>query len=73
MGYEQRAVRDALTGQQRVYRVETATVRLSLYYPKDEQFWWSASIKRGGRRDDTLTRIGRTLGAHIGKGTLRQL
>ena len=45
VGYEQRVVKDLLTGQQRVVRVETILARLALYYPKDEQFWWNASIE----------------------------
>jgi hypothetical protein len=54
-------------------RVEAITVRLSLYFAREEQWWWTASMKQAGKRADILGTLSQTMGAHVGKGTLRQL
>jgi hypothetical protein len=73
LGTELKQVRSLMSQKPIVVRVEAITVRLSLYYAKDEQWWWAASMKQSGKRDDILERLSQTMGAHIGKGTLRQL
>jgi hypothetical protein len=52
---------------------DMCTVRVSLFYAKDEQNWWMASINRYGKADAIVNEIAQSLASYMGKGTLRQL
>jgi len=68
---EPRLVRGPLGPVQRV--VDVSTVRVTLYYAKDAENWWTASTGRYGARAGVIDEIAKSLGAYLGKGTLRQL
>lgn len=57
----------------RVSYVEACEVRLSVYYVREDENWWTASVTRGGDRNKIIEGIAQSLGAYMGKGTLRQL
>ena len=56
---------------QNVYASGVSTV---LFYAKKQEMWWRASHRVKGRDKERLvSAISKSLAAHIGKGTLRQL
>lgn len=53
--------------------VDSCEVRLSVYYVREDENWWTASVTRAGDRGKIIASIAQSLGAYMGKGTLRQL
>lgn len=52
---------------------DTLAVNLALYYIPARQNWWTATIRRQGDKDEIVAEIASSLGAFLGRGTLRQL
>ncbi|MBN8645572.1 MAG: hypothetical protein J0L61_10090 [Planctomycetes bacterium] len=72
LGVQARQTQNPFTGAAVRY-VDACEVRLSVYYAPDDENWWTAAVTRAGSRDFIRQEISSSLGAYLGKGTLRQL
>ena len=72
LSYGQEYVQTILGVQvQKVYKSGVSTV---LFYAKNQEMWWRATHRVTGRDKERLvSAISKSLAAHVGKGTLRQL
>ncbi|MGH7594219.1 MAG: hypothetical protein ACRELE_10275 [Gemmatimonadales bacterium] len=64
---------NSILGGPYVSMEEVTRVGLGLYYAKESQTWWNATVARYGNRADVIDAIARSLANAIGKGTLRQM